>query len=100
MSKHRTGLLFGFAAYILWGLFPLYWPLLDPAGAFEIVAHRAVWSLVFCLIALALTKQLSPTFALLKDSRIMRRLFLATVLISINWLVYIWAVNHHHVVDA
>ncbi len=100
MSRHRTGLIFGFTAYVAWGLFPLYWPLLNPAGAFEIVAHRAIWSLVFCLIALAVTKQLKGTFALLKDSRIMRRLLLATVLISINWLVYIWAVNHHHVVDA
>ncbi len=46
MTEGRRGLLFGAAAYVMWGLFPLYWPLLRPAGALEILAHRIVWSLV------------------------------------------------------
>jgi chloramphenicol-sensitive protein RarD len=54
LKYNKTGLIFGVSAYVLWGLFPLYWPLLEPAGAFEIVGHRAVWSLVFCVIALIL----------------------------------------------
>ena len=50
MSKNKLGLLFGISAYSLWGAFPLYWPLLEPANALEIVSHRAVWTLVFCFI--------------------------------------------------
>ena len=100
MNNHKTGLLFGVSAYVLWGAFPLYWPLLEPASALEIVSHRAVWTLVFCLIILAITKSLRATITTLKRPRVAAKLFLTTVLISINWLVYIWATNNGHVVDA
>lgn len=93
-------MLFGVSAYILWGLLPLYWPLLEPASAFEIVSHRAVWTLAFCLVALALGKELKSTFALFKNPHVVSRLGLSTILISINWVTYIWAVNHDHVVEA
>ena len=100
MNNHKTGLLFGVSAYVLWGAFPLYWPLLEPASALEIVSHRAVWTLVFCLIILAITKSLRATITTLKRPRVAAKLFLTTVLISINWLVYIWATNNGHVVEA
>ena len=99
MSRYKTGLVFGVAAYGLWGLFPLYWPLLEPATSQEIVSHRAVWTLVFCAIALSLSKKLKETYALLIIPRIAIRLFITSILISINWLVYIWAVNHDQVVE-
>ncbi|MGI9143886.1 MAG: EamA family transporter RarD [Candidatus Planktophila sp.] len=99
MSRYKTGLLFGVSAYTLWGAFPLYWPLLQPANPMEIVSHRAVWSLFFCLIALGISKQLKSTYALLKNPRVFIRLFLAAALISVNWIVYIWGVNHGHVVE-
>ncbi|MEI6648584.1 MAG: EamA family transporter RarD [Actinomycetes bacterium] len=100
MTKNRIGLLFGISAYVLWGLFPLYWPLLKKAGSFEIVAHRAIWSLFFCLIALAFTKQLRKTLSVLQSRKLVLRLTLATMLVSVNWLTYIWAVNHGHIVDS
>jgi len=100
LNNHKTGLLFGVSAYVLWGAFPLYWPLLEPASALEIVSHRAVWTLVFCLIILAITKSLRATITTLKRPRLAAKLFLTTVLISINWLVYIWATNNGHVVEA
>ena len=100
MSKNKLGLIFGVSAYSLWGLFPLYWPLLEPAGAFEIVAHRAVWTVVFCIIVLATTKALKKTLNTLKQPKVAIRLFLTSLLISINWLVYIWATNNGHVVEA
>ena len=100
MSKNKLGLLFGVSAYSLWGAFPLYWPLLEPASALEIVSHRAVWTLVFCFIVLAATKALKSTLATLKQPKITIRLFLTSLLISINWLVYIWATNNGHVVEA
>jgi chloramphenicol-sensitive protein RarD len=100
LSKNKLGLLFGVSAYTLWGLFPLYWPLLEPANPLEIVSHRAVWTLVFCLIVLAATKALKSTLKTLKQPKITIRLFLTSILISINWLVYIWATNNGHVVEA
>ncbi|CAB4755331.1 unannotated protein [freshwater metagenome] len=99
MSRYKTGLLFGVAAYTIWGAFPLYWPLLQPATPLEIVSHRAVWSLFFCLIALGLSKQLKSTYTLLKNPRVFIRLLLAAALISVNWIVYIWGVNNGHVVE-
>jgi len=100
MSRYRTGLAFGFTTYFIWGLFPLYWPLLKPANPLEIVSNRAVWTLGFCLISLALTKQLASTLTLFRNKRLILGLSLAAVLISINWLTYIWAVNKGHVVDS
>jgi len=100
LSKNKLGLLFGISAYSLWGAFPLYWPLLEPANPLEIVSHRAVWTLVFCFIVLAATKALKSTLATLKQPKITVRLFLTSILISINWLVYIWATNNGHVVEA
>jgi chloramphenicol-sensitive protein RarD len=100
LSRYKTGLLFGVAAYTFWGAFPLYWPLLQPATPLEIVSHRAVWSLFFCLIALGLSKQVKSTYALLKNPRVFIRLLLAASLVSVNWIVYIWAVNNGHVVES
>jgi len=99
-SEYSLGLLFGFSSYILWGLFPLYWPLLEPAGPLEIVAHRAVWTLVFCAVVLVVLKQMRTTIAILKNPRVMLGLLSTTVLISINWITYIWATNNGHVVEA
>ena len=99
-SEHSLGLLFGVGSYVLWGLFPLYWPLLQPASPLEIVSHRAVWTLVFCLIVLALSKQLHSMIAIVNKPKILAGLFLTTILVSINWLTYIWATNNGHVVEA
>ena len=100
-AKVRSlGLLFGVSAYTLWGLFPIYWPLLKPANPIEIVSHRAVWTLVFCFIILALTKTLKSTLSLLKRPKIVAGLFLSSILISINWIIYIYAANTGHVIEA
>ena len=84
----------------MWGAFPLYWPLLEPANPLEIVSHRAVWTLVFCFIVLAATKALKSTLVTLKRPTVAVKLFLSSLLISVNWLVYIWATNNEHVVEA
>jgi chloramphenicol-sensitive protein RarD len=99
LNKNKTGLLFGVSAYVLWGVFPLYWPLLEPASALEIVSHRAVWTLVFCVIILAITKSLKNTLVTLRRPKVVATLFLTTILVSINWLIYIWATNNGHVVE-
>jgi chloramphenicol-sensitive protein RarD len=90
---------YGAGAYLLWGLFPLYWPLLEPAGAVEILAMRMVWSLVFVAVLLAATKRWAQVRAAVADRRALARLAVAAVFVSVNWGVYIWGVNSHHVVE-
>ena len=99
MKSYKLGLLFGISAYGIWGLFPLYWPLLKPSGPLEIVANRSVWTLLVCFIALALLHQFTATLQLMKNAKVFFKLGLTSLLISINWLVYIWGVNHGHVVE-
>jgi chloramphenicol-sensitive protein RarD len=99
VAETRRGILLGLAAWIMWGFFPLYWPLLEPAGAVEILAHRIVWSLVVMagvVLALRRTSRLRTTLA---DRRTRLLLTVAAVLITVNWGTYIWGVNHHHVVE-
>jgi chloramphenicol-sensitive protein RarD len=97
VTEDRRGTLLGVAAYLLWGLFPLYWPLLEPAGALEILAHRVVWSLVAVVVLLLVTGR--SLRALPRDRRRLMLLAAAAVLIGVNWGVYIWGVNNHHVVE-
>ena len=84
----------------MWGALPLYWSLLEPASPLEIVSHRAVWTLVFCIVILAATKALKKALTTLKQPMLVVKLFLSTLLISINWIIYIWANNNGHVVEA
>ena len=99
LDDQQRGLAFGFLAYLCWGFFPLYWPLLEPAGALEILAHRMVWSLLFVLIALTIGRGWRLVLAVARDRGRLARLALAAVLVSVNWGVYIWGVNHGHVVE-
>jgi chloramphenicol-sensitive protein RarD len=96
----RRGVLYGVAGYFMWGLFPLYFPLLEPAGAVEIVAHRIVWSLIAILAILALTVGFGPLREMLRDRRRVGYLSAAAALIAVNWGVYIYAVNSEHVIEA
>ena len=100
MSRYRTGLLYGLGAYLLWGLLPLYWKLVEEAGAFEILAHRGIWSLVLCLFLLALRKQIKSGYQMVKARRTLALLFLASGVLMLNWGVFIWAVTVDRVVDA
>ncbi len=104
MSTQRRGLVYGLAAYGLWGLFPLYWPLLRPAGAVEILAHRIVWSLLvvialFAIALFAVRRASTDLPALLRQPAALRRLALAAVVLSANWGVYIYGVNSAQVVE-
>ena len=93
-----TGLLFGLGAYATWGMFPLFFPLLEPAGPGEILAHRVLWTLGFMLLLLVAVRRLGDLRRV--DRRTWLLLACAAVLISTNWLIYIYAVNSHQVVDA
>jgi chloramphenicol-sensitive protein RarD len=95
----RRGFLFGFAAYLLWGLFPLYWKLLDSSGAVELLAHRILWSLVTVVVLVVVRNRFGQVRLLMADPRRRWPLMIGAVLISVNWGGYIWGVNHGRVVE-
>lgn len=99
-SSHRTGLLLGIGAYFCWGLFPLYWPLLKPALSVEILAHRVIWSLIVCLSALAFRHKISAMLQMIWDQRILGWLAVASIALSLNWGIFIWAINSGHIVES
>jgi chloramphenicol-sensitive protein RarD len=98
-DAQRKGIIAGVTAYLLWGLFPLFWPLLKPAAPLEILAHRIVWSFVVvavALLALRASWRWVPGVFTRANSP---RMAAAAGLIAINWLTYIFAVNSGHVVE-
>ncbi|MDA8435070.1 MAG: EamA family transporter RarD [Actinomycetales bacterium] len=99
-ANARLGLLFGVGAYAIWGFFPLYFPLLEPASALEILCERFVFSLVFMAVVLTITRTWSRLSPVLRDRRALLLLSAAAALISVNWGTYIWAVNTGNVVEA
>ena len=99
MSELRRGTAYGVAAYLLWGLFPLYFRLLEPAGSVEIVAHRIVWSLVFVLLILGVQRNWGWLRELAADRRSLAILVAAAILIAFNWCLYIYGVNSDQVVE-
>jgi chloramphenicol-sensitive protein RarD len=99
-NQDRWGLPLGIGAYLLWGGMPLFFPLLQPAGAVEIVAHRIVWSLLFCLIALLALRQTGAFLTALRSPRLLGTFGVAAALIIVNWIVYVYAVLSDRVLDA
>ena len=90
---------FGVAAYLCWGFFPLYWPLLDPAGSLEVLAHRFVWSLVFVLLAITVMGRWSHFATIARDRRLLGILAAASVVIALNWGGFIYGVTNGHVIE-
>lgn len=97
-EARTTGLLFGVGAYASWGVFPAFFPLLKPAGAVEVLAHRIVWTSVVMAVLLLAARRMSDLARI--DRRTWLLLVCASALISANWAIYVYAVNNGHVVDA
>lgn len=98
-SQRQKGLTAALAAYVSWGLFPLFFKALRPVPAFEILAHRVVWSAVFLAVLVVVTGRVGELRGAFPRGR--RAIYLAsTLLIAANWLVFIWAVNAGHVLEA
>ncbi len=100
MPDRRVGIIAGAAAYAIWGLFPLYFPYLRPASPVEVLLHRVIWSFLVVSIIITATHGWDAVHRVRHDRRLTARLAVAAFLIAVNWLVYIWAVNNDHVVDA
>lgn len=97
-NRLKSGYLFGAAAYLLWGMFPAFFPLLEPASALEILAHRMVWTLLLMTVVVVVSRRMRDLITM--GGRNWGLLVGASVLIALNWGVYIYAVNSGHVLDA
>ncbi|MGM8366514.1 EamA family transporter RarD [Virgibacillus sp. W0181] len=104
INSHKSGILFALSAYLLWGFLPIYWKLVDDVPADTILAHRIIWSFVLmAVVVLSLRKGSEFTQAckrLLKDRKKSINMLAASLIISMNWLIFIWAVNSEHVIQA
>lgn len=99
-SPERTGVVYAVSAYGLWGLFPIYFLLLAPAGPIEIVAWRILFSLLFCVIVIAMMRRTSALRAILRHRKQVFILGLSGLLVVINWQIYVFAVVTGHVTEA
>lgn len=95
----NKGTLYAIGAYGLWGLFPLYWKLLQHVPALQLIGHRIVWSFVSLFVILIFLRQVKPFKKAALSFSMIRIYALAAILVGINWLVYVWAVNSGHVVE-
>jgi chloramphenicol-sensitive protein RarD len=96
----RAGALYALGAYLIWAGVPLYFKLVAAIPATEVLGHRVVWSLVFVALLLAARRHWSGVTAALSDRVLLRRLALSALLVSVNWLVFIWAIANDHLLDA
>jgi chloramphenicol-sensitive protein RarD len=96
----QTGILYAAAAYIIWGLFPIYFKSLESVSPAQILWHRIVWACVLLLIVLAFRRQWSWILRVLRQPKVLAGFAASALLLSINWYIYIWSVNNDHVIDA
>ncbi len=90
----------GVGAYALWGVFPLYWKILASVGPYEILANRIVWSCVFTFVVLLVSSRLKEILAVIKKPWTMLYLACSGILVSLNWGIYIWAVNNGKIIES
>lgn len=99
-NSFTRGVFFGVSAYTLWGLLPFYWQWLDGVAATEILVHRGLWSLIICVAFLSVVQKLQLFLELLRNRRLFAILAFASLLLTINWGVYIWSVTVDRVVES
>lgn len=104
MDEKKKGILYAFLCYSIWGVIPLYWKLLNQFGSLQILCFRIVWSLLFVGLYIVLTKKGGPFLSdiknILKNWKLLLQIILASILVSLNWLTYIYSVNAGYVTEA
>lgn len=96
----NKGILWGLSAYIFWGILPLYWKALDQFPAAELLSHRIVWSMLVLVLLLLYQRQWAPIWQTVRDRKKLLLIIIASLLLALNWLVYLWAVNANMLVEA
>lgn len=103
-NEEKLGIIYTASSYLLWGFLPIYWKLVQEVPASEILAHRIIWSFLFMVAIILFSKKwrlfMKECKLIIKDKRKLIGISLASVMISLNWLTYIWAVNSDHVIQA
>lgn len=95
----NKGIWYGIAAYAMWGFFPIYWKLLHDVPALQLLGHRILWSFLLLLAYIFITKQWTDFRSAAFDGRTLRIYTVAGVLLSLNWLIYVWGVNAGFIVE-
>jgi len=95
----RKGILYGIGAYGLWGLFPIYWKLLHSISALQLIGHRIGWSFLLLMVVIFVTKQWQDFRSVALTPKTLGIYAIAGILLSINWLIYVWAVNAGYIVE-
>jgi chloramphenicol-sensitive protein RarD len=96
---NRKGIMYAIGAYVMWGLFPLYWKPLETIPALQLIGHRIGWSFILLFIILLVTRQWRAFRQAATQAKIIRIYMAAAILISVNWFTYVWAVTHGFVVE-
>ena len=95
----KKGILYGIGAYILWGFFPIYWKFLHKVSATQVIGHRIGWSFIVLMIFILITKQWKDFLSVASNPKTIAMYAVAGVLLSINWLIYVWGVNMGFIVE-
>jgi len=99
-QEYKQGLIFAFSAYIMWGIAPLYFKALHDIAPLDIVLHRVLWSFLFIFLIIVLSKGFRRVRAVFKQPKKLGMLVVTSIIIAINWLIFIWAVNNDRMLDA
>jgi len=99
-KRTRQGIIFAFVAYFIWGIAPVYFKLLKQVPAEEILTHRVIWSFLFMLVLLSVSRSWDDVRRVLKMPQKVVLLLLSAVVIGSNWLIYIWSINNNHLLEA
>ncbi len=99
MEKNK-GILYAICAYVIWGLFPIYWKQLETINALQIIGHRIGWSFILLILFVLITSQWKSFRSVAFNAKTIRIYLIAAILISLNWFTYVWAVTHDYVVES
>ncbi len=99
-TEEKKGIVYAILAFVFWGLVPIYFKMVKSVSPTEILVHRIVWSVIFLTILIFLTKQFCILKDILRDKSKMKILFLTSVLVSSNWLIFIWAISNNKITEA
>ena len=99
-DRTKQGIFLALGAYTMWGIAPLYFKAISSVPALEILSHRVIWSFFFLILIISVGKNWHHVATIFKQPKKLALLFCSSILIAINWLVFIWAVNNNHMIDA